>query len=124
MALKPSDILALSKAGYNSAQIALIAQGIQAEAAAPAPAEKPDPAPTKQAAEHAPAPAQQAAEPAPAPAPAPAPVPSYDGIMAELQKISGAMFAGNIANSQQPREQTPEDIIAAIIRPPQPVDNK
>lgn len=112
MALKPSDILALSKAGYNSAQIALIAQGIQAEAAAPAPAEKPDPAPT----------------PAPAPAPAPAlaekpdPAPSFDGIMAELQKISGAMFAGNIANSQQPAQQTPEDIIAAIIRPPLPVD--
>ena len=92
MALKPSDILALSKAGYNSAQIALIAQGIQKEAAAPAPAEKPDPAP------------------------------SFDGIMAELQKISGAMFAGNIANSQQPAQQTPEDIIAAIIRPPQPAD--
>lgn len=116
MALKPSDILALSKAGYNSAQIALIAQGIQAEAAAPAQAEKPDPAP-------APAPTQQAAEPAPAPTQQAAPAPSYDGIMAELQKISGAMFAGNIANSQQPAEQTPEDIIAAIIRPPQPVDN-
>lgn len=110
MALKPSDILALSKAGYNSAQIALIAQGIQAEAAAPAPAEKPDPAP-------APAPAEK-----PDPAPAPAPAPTYDGIMAELQKISGAMFAGNIANSQQPAQQTPEDIIAAIIRPPQPAD--
>ena len=96
MALKPSDILALSKAGFNSAQIALIAQGIQAE--------KPDPAP------------------APAPAEKPDPAPSFDGIMAELQKISGAMFAGNIANSQQPREQTPEDIIAAIIRPPQPAD--
>lgn len=116
MALKPSDILALSKAGYNSAQIALIAQGVQAEAAA-----EPTAAPTS-------APTQQAAEPAPAPAPAPAetpaPAPTYDGIMAELQKISGAMFAGNIANSQQPAQQTPEDIIAAIIRPPQPVDNK
>ena len=117
MALKPSDILALSKAGYNSAQIALIAQGIQAEAAAPAPAETPAPAPAE--------------TPAPAPAPAPAPTqqpaepaPTYDGIMAELQKISGAMFAGNIANSQQPAQQTPEDIIAAIIRPPQPADNK
>ena len=102
MALKPSDILALSKAGYNSAQIALIAQGIQKEAAAPAPAEKPDPAPAEK----------------------PDPAPSFDGIMAELQKISGAMFAGNIANSQQPAQQTPEDIIAAIIRPPRPVDNK
>lgn len=120
MALKPSDILALSKAGYNSAQIALIAQGIQAEAAAPAPAEKPDPAP-------APAPAPTPTPtPTPAPAPAPAekpdPAPTFDGIMAELQKISGAMFAGNIANSQQPAQQTPEDIIAAIIRPPQPAD--
>ena len=117
MALKPSDILALSKAGYNSAQIALIAQGIQAEAAAPAPAEKPDPAPAPAPApDPAPAQTQQAAESAPAPAP------TYDGIMAELQKISGAMFAGNIANSQQPAQQTPEDIIAAIIRPPQPAD--
>ena len=106
MALKPSDILALSKAGYNSAQIALIAQGVQAEAAA-----EPTAVPAS-----APAPTQQAAEPAPAPAP------TYDGIMAELQKISGAMFAGNIANSQQPAQQTPEDIIAAIIRPPQPAD--
>ena len=117
MALKPSDILALSKAGYNSAQIALIAQGVQAEAAAePTAVPASAPAPTQQAAEPAPAPTQQAAEPAPAPAP------TYDGIMAELQKISGAMFAGNIANSQQPAQQTPEDIIAAIIRPPQPAD--
>ena len=116
MALKPSDILALSKAGYNSAQIALIAQGIQAEGA-PAPAQKTEePAP-------APAPAEKP-DPAPAPAEKPDPAPSFDGIMAELQKISGAMFAGNIANSQQPAQQTPEDIIAAIIRPPQPVDNK
>jgi len=118
MALKPSDILALSKAGYNSAQIALIAQGIQKEAAAPAPAEKPDPAPAEKP---DPAPAEK---PDPAPAEKPDPAPSFDGIMAELQKISGAMFAGNIANSQQPAQQTPEDIIAAIIRPPRPVDNK
>ena len=102
MALKPSDILALSKAGYNSAQIALIAQGIQAEATA-----EPTAAPAS-------APVQQAAEPAPQAAPAQ----TYEGIMAELQKISGAMIAGNIANSQQPAQQTPEDIIAAIIRPP------
>jgi len=122
MALKPSDILALSKAGYNSAQIALIAQGMQAEAAAPAPAEKPDPAPAP-AEKPDPAPAEKP-DPAPAPAEKPDPAPSFDGIMAELQKISGAMFAGNIANSQQPKEQTPEDIIASIIRPPQPVDNK
>lgn len=109
MALKPSDILALSKAGYNSAQIALIAQGIQAEATAE-PTAAPASAPVQQAAE----PAPQAAEPAPQAAPAQ----TYEGIMAELQKISGAMIAGNIANSQQPAQQTPEDIIAAIIRPP------
>lgn len=121
MALKPSDILALSKAGFNSAQIALIAQGVQKESEDPAP----DPAPAKKTEDPAPAPAKKTEDSAPAPAKKTEdadPAPTYEGIMAELQKISSAMFAGNIANSQQPAQQTPEDIIAAIIRPPQPAD--
>ena len=37
--------------------------------------------------------------------------------MAQLNKLTTAVYAGAINGSRQPEEQTPEDIIAQIIRP-------
>ena len=52
--------------------------------------------------------------PAPAPAPAPAPV---DPVLAELQKLTGLVQGSNIMNVNQPKAQTPEEILAEIINP-------
>ena len=52
---------------------------------------------------------------APAPAPATAPV---DPVLLELQKLTGMMQNININNSNQPKVETPEEILAAIINPP------
>ena len=51
---------------------------------------------------------------APAPAPAPAPV---DPVLAELQKLTGLVQGSNIMNVNQPKVQTPEEILAEIINP-------
>ena len=91
----PEDILILSKAGFNAQQIAGLSMIRDNSATAPVPA---------------PAPA-----PAPSPAPAPAPV---DPVLQELQKLTGMMQNINIGNSNQPRAETPEEILAAIINPP------
>ena len=85
----PEDILILSKAGFNAQQIA----GLSMIRDAPAPA----------------------TVPAPAPAPAPATV---DPVLLELQKLTGMMQNINITNSNQPKVETPEEILAAIINPP------
>ena len=87
----PEDILILSKAGFNAQQIAGLSMIRDAPAPAPAPA------------------------PAQAPAPAPAPV---DPVLLELQKLTGMMQNININNSNQPKVETPEEILAAIINPP------
>ena len=55
--------------------------------------------------------------PAPASAPAPAPAP-VDPVLLELQKLTGMMQNININNSNQPKVETPEEILAAIINPP------
>ena len=55
--------------------------------------------------------------PAPAPAPTPAPAPA-DPVLLELQKLTGLMQNANINNSNQPKAETPEEILAAIINPP------
>ena len=109
--MKASEILALSKAGYNAQQIALIDAELRSEASSPK-QEQP-----KQ--EEAPALKQ---EEAPAPKPEqpkqePAQLPGVEDIMAQLNKLTTAVYAGAINGSRQPEEQTPEDIIAQIIRP-------
>ena len=116
----PEDILILSKAGFNAQQIAGLSM-IQNQATAPAPAPAPATAPSPATAPApAPAPAQapaQAPAPSPAPAPAPAPAP-VDPVLLELQKLTGMMQNININNSNQPKVETPEEILAAIINPP------
>ena len=46
--------------------------------------------------------------------PAPAPV---DPVLAELQKLTGLVQGSNIMNVNQPKVQTPEEILAEIINP-------
>ena len=101
------DLVALANAGFSAAQIAAINTAMSAEAQAPTPAPTPAPAQT----------------PAPAPAPAqtatPAPAPDQTAeILKQLGIISGQISAANIGNTQQPAQQTADDILAAIIAPP------
>lgn len=107
--MKASEILALSKAGYTSAQIALIAKGLDAEAQ-----EKPAEEPAKEK------PAEKPVEEKPVeqkPAPQPVQQTGNDQILAELQKLNQSIYKANIANSNMPEQQSAEDIIAEIIRP-------
>ena len=93
---KPEEILTLAKAGFTAQQIA----GLSMINNVPTPA--PDPTPT----------------PAPAPTPTPAPAPTpVDPVLAELQKLTGLVQGSNIMNVNQPRVQTPEEILAEIINP-------
>jgi hypothetical protein len=66
-------------------------------------------------------------EPAPQPEPAPAqqepqqtPQPAYDmsALLAKMDEMTKAVQASNIAADRQPKQETADDILAAIIRPP------
>ena len=103
---KPDEILTLAKAGFTAQQIAGLSMINSNPAPTPAPAPAPAPAPTP-----APAPA-----PAPDPTPAPSPAPA-DPVLAELQKLTGLVQNSNIMNVNQPKVQTPEEILAEIINP-------
>ena len=112
-----NDVIALSKAGFNSAQIAQMALAEAQQPAQPAqPA--PDPEPT-------PAPA-----PAPAPVPTPAPAPDnkadFDAIMAAIGGLKLQMQQTAIQTAQQPAQpaKSADDLIAAIINPPAAVNDK
>lgn len=112
--MKASDILALSKAGYTSTQIALIAQGMDEEAKA-----QPEQKPAEKKPEEKPA-EQKPEEQKPEeqkPAEQQKPDAGYAGIMAELQKLNQNIYQANIRNSNMPEQPTPDDIIAEIIRP-------
>lgn len=85
---KPDEILTLAKAGFTAQQIA----GLSMINNSPVPQP----------------------EPAPVPQPAPAPV---DPVLAELQKLTGLVQGSNIMNVNQPKVQTPEQILAEIINP-------
>lgn len=98
------DIILLVKAGYTRDQIAAM-QAPADPQAAPVPAE---PAP---------------AEP---PKPTPAEPTKPQGIedlsqmlAAEFAKLNAAITASNIANAQQPPQESVDDILASIINPPQ-----
>jgi hypothetical protein len=93
-----ADILSLAKAGFTKEQIVALS-GISKTPAAPA----------------APAPATPATPAAPA---TPA-TPATDPIMAEIQKLTGALQASALLNSNMPPQtQSAEDILAEIINPP------
>ncbi len=91
------DILTLARAGFSAEQIAALST-IQ-----PALAPAPDPVP------------------APAPDPVPAPAPSsVDALLAKLGVLTDTIQANGINGSNQPKQETADDILAAIIAPPRP----
>lgn len=100
--MNAKDIIALATAGFTADQIAKIAQ---ADEPAPAPAAEPAPAP---------APAQ---EPTPAPA-QPAPF-EYANLLDKMDTLVAQIQQSAILNSAQPKEESADDILAAIIDPPQ-----
>jgi len=104
---KPEEILTLAKAGFTAQQIAGLS--MVANQPAPTPAQ---PVPTP--AQPVPTPAQ----PVPTPAqPVPTPAQPADPVLAELQKLTGLVQGSNIMNVNQPKVQTPEEILAEIINP-------
>ena len=104
---KPEEILTLAKAGFTAQQIA----GLSMVANQPVPTPV-QPVPTP--AQHVPTPAQ----PVPTPAqPVSTPAQPVDPVLAELQKLTGLVQGSNIMNVNQPKVQTPEEILAEIINP-------
>lgn len=94
--MKVEDVLALAKAGFTAEQITTIAGAMN-----PAPTPAPEPAPT----------------PEPTPAPAPAPAPDFLKLLEAMQDLTQAVQSGAINNSNQPKAQTPEEILAHILDP-------
>lgn len=97
-----SDIIALSKAGFTAEQISGFKNIDEAAPAAPV-------AP--------PAPAAPAAPVAPAAPAVPAATSPDAAILAEIQKLTGAIQANSLLSSQQPKSETVEDILASVINP-------
>jgi len=116
-----NDILTLAKAGFNAQQIGALMQ-LQTPTAPVAPV-----APTAPVAPVAPvAPTAPVAPVAPVAPTAPT-APVVDPILAEIQKLTGAMQANAILNSNMPTPtptQNTETILASIINPPLPQNNK
>ena len=118
---KPEEILTLAKAGFTAQQIAGLS--MVANQPVPTPAQPvPTPAqPVPTPAQPVPTPAQPVptpAQPIPTPAqPIPTPAQPVDPVLAELQKLTGLVQGSNIMNVNQPKVQTPEEILAEIINP-------
>ena len=99
-----NDVLTLARAGFTAQQIAALATVKQ-----PAPAAPEQPA--------------VPAQPVPAPAqPAPAaPAQSENDVSAVLAKLgvlTEAIQSNGLLNANQPKQQTADEILAAIIQPP------
>lgn len=111
------DVIALARAGFNSAQIAQFAEEERAAAKAPAPA------PVEKAPEETPkatAPAEVSVAPA-AINVVSAPVSQTDdilkGITQELASLKQTIQSNNIKQSNQPPRESVESILASIISP-------
>lgn len=104
--MNTKDIIALANAGFTADQIAKIAQADE-----PAPAPAAEPAPAQPAAK--PAPAQQAHF-------------EYANLLDKMDNLVAQIQQSAILNSAQPKEESADDILAAIIDPPQfhPNNNK
>ena len=97
---KPEEILTLAKAGFTAQQIAGLSMVANQPVATPA------------------QPVDTPAQPVPTPAqPVPTPAQPIDPVLAELQKLTGLVQGSNIMNVNQPKVQTPEEILAEIINP-------
>lgn len=117
MAFTANDVLALSRAGYNSAQIAELAKAVEMEDS-----KTPVESPAKQE------PAPVAVNPAEPAAPAAAAAPDQkqnpdlnESILAKLDALTTAVQMGNMRRDTQPEAETPDKILANIIRPVMPV---
>lgn len=105
--MEMQDILTLARAGFTAQQIAALSQISHTPQPEPTPA--PQPAPN-------PAPAPQ---PHPEPQPQQQPqTPEVNPIIAALGDIKAAINAQAINNTQQPKEASAYDMLAAIINPP------
>ena len=103
--MNAENILKLVDAGFTKEEILALAGTAQPEEAEP-PKNEPAPQP----------------EPEPAPAPAPQPDPNqerYDQLLEAMQKLTGAIQAGNILNSssREDPQLSPEDILAEVVNP-------
>ena len=97
---KPEEILTLAKAGFTAQQIAGLSMV----------ANQPTPTPAQ--------PVVTPAQPVVTPAqPVVTPAQPVDPVLAELQKLTGLVQGSNIMNVNQPKVQTPEEILAEIINP-------
>lgn len=104
---KPEEILTLAKAGFTAQQIAGLS--MVANQPVPTPAQ-PVPTPAQ--------PVVTPAQPVNTPAqPVSTPAQPVDPVLAELQKLTGLVQGSNIMNVNQPKVQTPEEILAEIINP-------
>ena len=112
--MKASEILALSKAGYNAQQITLIDQELRSEASAQKQEQPKQEQPKQEQPKQEQPKQEQTKQEQPKQETA---LPGVEDIMAQLNKLTTAVYAGAINGSRQPEEQTPEDIIAQIIRP-------
>lgn len=92
--MNTADILTLAKAGFTANQIAALATAI----AAPEP--KPELKP----------------EPKPDPSPAQDPV---QEVLVKLGVLTDAIHANGVLTGTQPKRETADDILAAIIAPPE-----
>lgn len=102
MAANKTDILALAKAGFTAKQIAvLLNEDLNLNLPAPSPQPKPEPEPENKS--------ENKSENA-----------SDNAIQMMNQKFDQMiqlMQAQNLANSQQPKQESVDDIIASIINP-------
>lgn len=110
--MNAKDIIALANAGFTTDQIAKIAKAVE-----PATAPAAEPAPSAE-----PAPAQPAAKPAPAQQAHF----EYANLLDKMDTLVAQIQQSAILNSAQPKEESADDILAAIIDPPQfhPNNNK
>nr|DAK05314.1 MAG TPA: hypothetical protein [Caudoviricetes sp.] len=104
---KPDEILTLAKAGFTAQQIAGLSMVANQSVATPA-------QPVATQAQPVATPAQPGATPV---QPVATPAQPVDPVLAELQKLTGLVQGSNIMNVNQPKVQTPEEILAEIINP-------
>ena len=115
-----ADVVTLARAGFTADQIArMYATPAPVAQVAPAPVAQVAPAPVAQV---APTPVAQVAptpvaQVAPAPVAQVAPTPDNNPVMEQLKMLTATLQANAILNSNQPKQETVDDILASIINP-------
>lgn len=118
-----NDLVALANAGYTKADITALLEA-QTPAPVQTPAQTPAPAPAPASGVVPAPPTANVPVYAPSPIPvqtqqqAPAQDDSINKMLAEMSLLRQDLQTSNIINSQQPKVETVDDIIAKIINPP------